>query len=45
MKTTQRTFLALSALFALGVFFGCNTSEGFGEDVEAAGEEIQEGAG
>lgn len=44
MTTKQRIILSLSALFALGAFYGCNTSEGFGEDVEEAGEEIQEEA-
>ena len=33
--------LAALTLFALGA---CNTTEGFGEDVEAGGEAIQEGA-
>ncbi len=34
---------AVSALAALSAFTaGCNTTEGFGEDVEAAGEEVQD---
>lgn len=35
--------LMLVLLFAAGVA-GCNTMEGFGRDVEAAGEEIEEQA-
>ncbi|MFO7857217.1 MAG: entericidin A/B family lipoprotein [Paracoccaceae bacterium] len=35
------TILAALTLFALAA---CNTAEGFGEDVEAGGEAIQEGS-
>lgn len=36
---------AVSALAALSLAtIGCNTSEGFGEDVEDAGEEVQDWA-
>jgi predicted small secreted protein len=44
ITVTQRFVLLLLAatlLLALGV--GCNTAKGFGEDVESAGEAIQDG--
>jgi predicted small secreted protein len=37
-------FLACSALFLVVSVGGCNTTEGFGEDVEAAGEKIDQSA-
>ena len=43
MKAIDIKTLLLSALlgfFSLGLF-GCNTTAGFGEDVEAAGEAIE----
>ncbi|MEO1581786.1 MAG: entericidin A/B family lipoprotein [Pseudomonadota bacterium] len=34
----------IAAFFATLVLAGCNTTEGFGEDVEATGEAIEETA-
>lgn len=34
----------LGISLSLGFFTGCNTMEGIGEDVERAGEEIEEAA-
>lgn len=36
--------VALAALVGMSGLTACNTVEGFGEDVEAAGEEIEETA-
>lgn len=45
MKTVSKKLAALIALIACIGFLGaCNTAEGFGEDLEEAGEEIQEEA-
>ncbi len=42
MSTTLKAILvALSAAFALSA---CNTFKGFGQDVERAGEKVQQGA-
>lgn len=37
-------FFLLGISLSLGFFTGCNTMEGIGEDVERAGEEIEEAA-
>lgn len=37
-------FLLLSTLLSLVALSGCNTMEGMGEDIETAGEEIEEAA-
>lgn len=42
-RTTAITSL-LAALFLTGSLVGCNTIEGAGEDIGAAGEAIEEGA-
>lgn len=44
-KTMLRRFVLVLALvgFALGTV-ACHTTEGFGKDVESAGEAIQDGA-
>ncbi len=42
IKPTMRKFI-LTLLIALGLA-GCNTMEGVGKDVEAAGENIEEAA-
>jgi predicted small secreted protein len=47
MITTFKSYLLLSVAaltFAVMPFAGCNTLEGAGEDVEAAGESVQEAA-
>ncbi len=44
MNLTYRLFLTLSALFGAIALSGCNTAEGVGEDVEAAGEGLQDAA-
>lgn len=36
-------FLFLASALLLIVSVGCNTAQGFGEDMEKAGESIQEG--
>lgn len=44
MKNWTKIAMLLIALGAgLVSFSGCRTAEGFGEDMEEAGEEIQEG--
>ena len=43
-ETTQRKNFVLVAAAAALTVAACNTVEGVGEDVEAAGEGIQEGA-
>jgi predicted small secreted protein len=40
----QRTLLLLSAVALLALSAGCKTAEGLGEDIEDAGESIQDGA-
>nr|WP_297460834.1 entericidin A/B family lipoprotein [uncultured Halomonas sp.] len=40
----MRTTLLLAALALLVSLAGCNTMEGFGEDVEKVGSEIEEAA-
>lgn len=42
---TKATLLALLSALALLSFAGCNTMQGMGEDIEAAGQEIDEAAG
>lgn len=42
MTRTRLIFVALLAAFALS---GCNTVEGFGQDVKKAGGELEEAAG
>lgn len=37
-------FLSLSVLLFTAVLGGCNTMDGFGQDVEKAGEEVQRAA-
>ena len=47
MKTKAlmaRTTLFWGGLFALALAAGCNTAEGLGEDLEAAGETLKEKA-
>lgn len=45
-KETLRStiFFLLGISLSLGFFTGCNTMEGFGEDIERSGEEIEEAA-
>jgi predicted small secreted protein len=44
MKKLSKTILCLFLLVAsVSAFTGCRTAEGFGEDMENAGEEIQKG--
>jgi predicted small secreted protein len=40
----QRVLATLMLLGLLGTIAGCNTMQGFGEDLERAGEKIQEKA-
>ncbi len=40
----KRYFYVLLILFSVGGLTACNTTEGFGQDVGAAGEEIEETA-
>ena len=40
----NRLIIALLTVMLVGGISGCNTTEGVGKDVEAAGEEIQETA-
>jgi predicted small secreted protein len=44
MKTTIRSICALTAAFSLLIFAGCETSEGVGEDLQDAGQGIQDAA-
>ncbi len=45
MKTTLRTFSVLALLgFSLGSLAACNTLSGVGQDIEKAGEVIEETA-
>jgi predicted small secreted protein len=46
VKTTFKNLLtiALSALFVLSLAAGCATLEGAGEDIESAGESVQDAA-
>lgn len=37
-------FLSLSVLLFTAILGGCNTVDGFGQDVEKAGEEVQRAA-
>jgi entericidin A len=44
MKTLKKLVACLVLLtFTAGVVTGCNTARGFGEDMESAGESIQDG--
>ncbi|HLP77326.1 MAG TPA: entericidin A/B family lipoprotein [Candidatus Paceibacterota bacterium] len=44
MKTLRKTLMCLLLLIAgITVFSGCRTAHGFGEDMENAGDKIQEG--
>ena len=36
-----KTVAALLALLSIGVLAGCNTTEGFGRDLERGGEKLQ----
>jgi predicted small secreted protein len=38
----NRSSFVLFTLLSLGGLTACNTTEGFGQDVEAAGDEIEE---
>jgi entericidin B len=40
----HRNFFVLLTLLSLGGLAACNTTEGFGQDVEAAGDEIEDAA-
>ena len=40
----NRYFYAMLAMLSLGGLTACNTTEGFGQDVEAAGDQIEETA-
>jgi predicted small secreted protein len=43
MKTLKKLMMcALLALATTAVFSGCRTAHGFGEDMESAGEHIQD---
>jgi predicted small secreted protein len=43
MKTLKHILTCICLLaFSITAFSGCRTAEGFGEDMERAGEEIQE---
>ena len=45
LRKTKSALIPLMLLVSFGlVLAGCNTTQGFGEDVESAGEEIQEEA-
>jgi predicted small secreted protein len=44
MKTSLKPALLLAIAGALLVVAGCNTANGFGKDVEKAGEKIQQKA-
>ncbi|GAB3735294.1 entericidin A/B family lipoprotein [Luteimonas pelagia] len=45
MSNTKRMFaMLLLALFSAGTLGACNTMAGLGEDVEAAGEKIEDKA-
>jgi predicted small secreted protein len=45
MSNSKRTIaLLLLALFSMGTLGACNTMAGVGEDVEAAGEKIEDKA-
>jgi len=44
MKHLSRTLLFALGTTAVLALTGCNTMEGFGRDVERAGEEIEEAA-
>jgi predicted small secreted protein len=44
MKTTMRFGLLLVLLLGSFAMTGCNTVEGAGKDIEAAGEEVQDAA-
>ncbi|HEY9509917.1 MAG TPA: entericidin A/B family lipoprotein [Verrucomicrobiae bacterium] len=44
MKTLHKSILCLCLLIAsAAVFTGCRTAHGFGEDMEKAGDSIQDG--
>lgn len=44
MKTLTKTITCLMLLVAsMAIFTGCKTAHGFGEDMEDAAEEIQDG--
>ncbi len=38
----QKTFLGLGAILAMLTLAGCQTAQGFGEDVSTAGQVIQQ---
>lgn len=40
----KRFYYLTLALLSLGTMAACNTTEGFGQDVEAAGDQIEETA-
>jgi len=42
-KIIRPVWLLILALLATAAFTGCQTAHGFGEDMEAAGHEIQKG--
>ena len=45
MKSTKRTLaLILLAMFSVGALGACNTMAGFGEDIGAAGDKIEDEA-
>lgn len=44
MKKSLGSLVAVAAVFALLSIAGCNTVEGAGKDVEAAGEAVQDAA-
>lgn len=43
-KSLQMTLLASALVLLAAGISGCNTSKGFGEDVESVGEDIQDEA-
>ena len=44
MSNVKTPLIALAALFAAGSLAACNTVEGVGEDVQAAGKAVEETA-
>jgi len=42
MKTNKAFALVLLVLLSVAAFSGCRTAHGFGEDMEHAGEKIQD---
>lgn len=44
MNKHIRTFIVVLSLFTLLALVGCNTTEGVGRDIEAAGDSLEDAA-